>query len=585
VKGTNDLSQSTWKRPLQGGRRLVAWALLIVGLSAITWIVLGLTNNEFENAVSVQRGVLYSGIALAVALVIVVLVRCLSSWRNLKRLLLGIACLVGLIALFYGEEYVRGRLAWGQFKSHWEARGEKFSFAAFIPPPVPDDQNFAMAPVVATTYSRILDRNGQRKSPPDTNVVVLLQMPLDVDNGGPANANGNWQKAISSNLESWQRYYRKLALTTNVFPVSPQPQSPAADVLLALSKYDSTIEELRQAAALPASRFPLNYGSETPFAILLPHLAPLKGCAVVLKLRALAELDSGKSQGALADVRLALQLTDKIRSEPFLISQLVRIAMFHIATQAIWEGLDKHCWTDAQLSQLDRQLSTLDFVADYEAAMRGENACQVATFDFLRNRPSALASIGESMEGGSTRHGDLGGCLFPSGWFYQNELRSSKFIIEHFMPIADVNKQTFSPVLLNQATQSLNAMRSTPYTIICRMLLPGLTKSAHRFAFAQATLDLARCACALERYRLAKGQYPNTLDALTPQFTEKVPRDPIGGQPLHYQTMPEGAFILYSVGWNETDDDADVRLTKGGSVDLDNGDWVWRYSETGLPKL
>jgi len=33
------------------------------------------------------------------------------------------------------------------------------------------------------------------------------------------------------------------------------------------------------------------------------------------------------------------------------------------------------------------------------------------------------------------------------------------------------------------------------------------------------------------------------------------------------------------------DDDAEVRLTKGGSVDLDNGDWVWRYPETGLPKL
>ena len=95
----------------------------------------------------------------------------------------------------------------------------------------------------------------------------------------PHNGIGNWQKAIRSDLEPWQRYYRKLALTTNLFPVAPQPQSPAADVLLALSKYDSTIEELRQAAARPGSRFPLNYDTEEPFAILLPHLAPTKGCA------------------------------------------------------------------------------------------------------------------------------------------------------------------------------------------------------------------------------------------------------------------------------------------------------------------
>ena len=95
------------------------------------------------------------------------------------------------------------------------------------------------------TYGEILDRNGHRLSPPNTNIVDRLQMPLDAGDGGPTNGIGNWQKAISSNLEPWQRYYRKLSLGTNLFPVAPQPQSPAADVLLALSKYNSTIEELR----------------------------------------------------------------------------------------------------------------------------------------------------------------------------------------------------------------------------------------------------------------------------------------------------------------------------------------------------
>jgi hypothetical protein len=48
---------------------------------------------------------------------------------------------------------------------------------------------------------------------------------------------------------------------------------------------------------------------------------------------------------------------------------------------------------------------------------------------------------------------------------------------------------------------------------------------------------------------------------------------------LHYQAAPDGSFILYSVGWNETDDDGQVFLTKSGSVDLDNGDWAWRYRD------
>jgi hypothetical protein len=582
MKDTND-SEPNWKRPLKGSGLLAAWAVLILGLSTITWVVLGLTGNESYNAAPASRWPLSTVIGLTVAMLIGLAVRCLSSWRNFKRLLLGLACLAGLIALFYAEEDIRGRLAWGRFKSHWEAKGEKFDFAGFIPPSVPDDKNFAMAPVVATTYSRILDRNGQRKSPTDTNVVDRLQMPLDSDNGGPTNGIGNWQKAISSNLEPWQRYYRNLSLTTNLFPVAPQPQKPATDVLLALSRYDSAIEELRQAAALPASRFPLNYESEQPFAILLPHLAPMKGCAAVLRLRALAELEAGQSEAALADLSLVLRLTEKFRSEPFLISQLVRIAMFQITQQAVWEGLAKHRWTDAQLSELDQQLAALDFIADYTAAMRGENACHVATVDFLRHRPGLLDSIGESGDKDSIRLGDLYGYLIPSGWFYQNEFRSSKFILEQFLPVANVSQQSISPDLVSQATQSLTAMRFTPYTMICKMLLPGLTKSSHRFAFAQASLNFARCACALERCRLANGKYPATLDALAPQFIAKVPRDSIGGQALHYQPADDGLFMLYSVGWNEKDDGGRVCLTKSGSVDLDDGDWVWRYPDSPNP--
>ena len=110
-------------------------------------------------------------------------------------------------------------------------------------------------------------------------------------------------------------------------------------MLLALSKYDSAIKELRQASKLPDSRFPLEYDKEDPWAILLPHLAALKGCAQVLQLRAIAELQNSQSEQALDDVILMLRLTGSIRTEPFLISHLVRIAILQIALQPVWEGL------------------------------------------------------------------------------------------------------------------------------------------------------------------------------------------------------------------------------------------------------
>jgi hypothetical protein len=73
-------------------------------------------------------------------------------------------------------------------------------------------------------------------------------------------------------------------------------------------------------------------------------------------------------------------------------------------------------------------------------------------------------------------------------------------------------------------------------------------------------------ACALERHRLAQGQYPGELAALVPQFMAKVPHDIITGQPLHYRRTDDGRFVLYSVGGDEKDDNGRANL-----------DWVWTY--------
>ena len=113
------------------------------------------------------------------------------------------------------------------------------------------------------------------------------------------------------------------------------------------------------------------------------------------------------------------------------------------------------------------------------------------------------------------------------------------------------------------------------------MLLPALGGAVKKFAYGQSSVNLARMAIALERYRLAHGEFPESLDALAPQFIAKLPHDVINGQPLHYRRTSDGQFVLYSVGWNETDDGGEVvvltRKSRTPTVDINQGDWVWRY--------
>jgi hypothetical protein len=482
-----------------------------------------------------------------------------KSKAQWKRFLFVQVCFATLIGLFYAEEDWRGWHAWNKFKHEWEARGEKFDRASVIPPAVPDDQNFALTPIVASSYESVFGQDGREIVPRNSNVVNRLNMTVAQTDNVLARNFGNWQKSTVTDLKNWQQYYRAQAAKTNEFPVAKEPQSPAADVLLALSKYDPAIEEVRQAGRLPFSRFPLNYNKENTAAILLPHLKSLRECARVLQLRVIAELQSGQSDKALEDVKLTLRLAESIHTEPFLISHLVRIAIVQTALQPVWEGLAGQKWSDAQLVEFDRELAKVDFLADYHLSMRGEMVLlQGGFFDYLRRHPEQLSSLGAGSNSDAPNPGPFALHLIPSGWFYQNQLRCVRPTMELYLPLADVNQRTISPAATRRADAAVQAgtKHITPYNVVVdKMLLLVLGNAPRKFAGGQSSVDLARVAIALERYRLAHGEYPKSLDALVPQFITKLPHDIINGQPLHYRRTSDpssqssdaasGQFFIY----------------------------------------
>ena len=588
---------SIWKKPWKGPRGLLLFWLFVLVATFLVIFSVGLLARIADSAADlVLISIIGAAVVAVTGMLMFSFIRWLCHWRNFKRFLFGLACFVTLIALFFVEENWRGKRAWEKYKQGWEANGLQFGPAAGIPAPVPDDRNFAMAPVF-DGVNKLMDEKwrAQHRNPHrgqagdqmewDTNLVNPLEMTISENGENPTNGVGNWQKSTLSDLKAWQEYYRALATRTNQFPVPPQPQSPARDVLLALSPYDSTIEELGQAAKLPDARFPISYDTDPPAAILLPHLAGLKHAAQVSQLRALAELQNGQSDKALADVKIILRLSDSIKNEPFLISHLVRIAIVNLALQPVWEGLVAHEWSDAQLRELDEGLARVDLLADYHTAMRGElMLCQIGDIEYLRHYPEETPNMaGEGSGDFSSRIPGLTiWYAIPSGWFYQNELRCARAMLEYYLPMADVHGRLVRPgeVQREDAAVASELKHLNPYNVFARLLLPALGAAVKKSAFGQESLDLARTAIALERYRLAHGGYPESLESLVPQFLGKLPHDIINGEPLHYRLTADGQFVLYSIGWNEVDDGGVVVLYKGSSnrVDLSKGDWVWNSS-------
>jgi hypothetical protein len=93
------------------------------------------------------------------------------GWRIGRRVLIALAILATLIAIFYTEEDWRGKRAWENCKSELEAQGVVLDWDQFIPPPAPDDQNFF------TASSNILLRFKQHESTNDPDYQMALDSP------------------------------------------------------------------------------------------------------------------------------------------------------------------------------------------------------------------------------------------------------------------------------------------------------------------------------------------------------------------------------------------------------------------------
>ena len=249
------------------------------------------------------------------------------------------------------------------------------------------------------------------------------------------------------------------------------------------------------------------------------------------------------------------------------------------ALQPVWEGLAHQQWTKAQLLELEKLLATPDLLAAYPRAIRGEQAFGVAMIDFIRDNPQPAANLfgaDTSLPGATIL------VLTPFGWFDQNKSFIVKFHQEFSLPTIDVEKRLFRFDIYQRAKEAEGKLHTShPYRILGGLLLPAVVNVGQKYAQSQTALDLARVACALERHRLKHGAFPDTTAALVPAFLAKLPHDIMSGEPLRYHRTADGNFVLYSVGFNQTDDGGEVALnrTKLRGPDFKRGDWVWRYPE------
>lgn len=382
----------------------------------------------------------------------------------------------------------------------------------------------------------------------------------------PANGRGAPRPALS---------WRTQPLASNVLRLAVDPCYGAADYMAwSEQRLNPGLERIRQALQRPEMRRAGDYAQ--PDSAPAPNFISMRTVAQALAERAECELLLHHPDKALEDLTLLHDLGRFNRARPVrVVAAMVDSAVTGLYATVIAFGLREHAWNDAELAALQGQLAEVDLLPLFAGALKTEEA---ATCRWLETAsPSDFAKLRENNFNAARRAPasrlpapeTLVFVPGPRGWVYQNmtewATRESGLAQGFSLP-----QNLFFPRKIRAYEADLAERNFTPYNFLVKMGPPNYSSAIFAVARNQTAANLARVACALERSRLAIGALPQTLADLAPRLIDRVPRDVVTGQPLQFHRKPDGKFLLYSVGWNETDDGGMVCDWKSL-----NGDWVW----------
>ena len=299
---------------------------------------------------------------------------------------------------------------------------------------------------------------------------------------------------------------------------------------------------------------------------LMPHLALLRDASQLYSLRASARLAKGDTDGAMSDVLLGIRTSELFADEPMLISQLVRVAILEMNLVPFCDGLHRQQWNDTQLAEFQKTIESIDLLEGTTLAFRGERNLVNMWFDQIAAGTAKPASDGE--------------IFVDPGWFVDlNRYHINRIITENLLARIDVEKHRVSMQGVPTAGEEMEQLTNVPFAwryAFTTMLIPAYDKIILKMTSAQAGLDQVMVAAALERHRLAKGGYPETLEELVPARLTKVPGDLFHENGLIYRTEGD-TFALYSTGYNVKDDGGEFVVSEGKivSIKMEEGDWPW----------
>jgi len=283
----------------------------------------------------------------------------------------------------------------------------------------------------------------------------------------------------------------------------------------------------------------------------LGMLAQLRDMARQLKIDAYHWVFVDDAAKATDSLLAIFPVGESLRNEPIVISGLVRIAISGIGIQAIQDTMNMTTYSESDLIRIQNELEALSATFEKEPIMRrpmvGESAI---TMNSLANISSYLALEGDWNS--AMTYAVASGLPM----LHAVSPRGAEIMVSgtRFNRILDNMQQDW--FALHELSDDNSWEKIGSMAILSMMLMPALDRADGASWRMRTEFDLAITGVAVERYRIENGQFPQTLDALVPDYMDAVLMDKFDpdGHALRYRIGDDGEAITYSVSRDMVDD-------------------------------
>ena len=322
--------------------------------------------------------------------------------KALKWILISLAGLVVLISIFYAEENWRGKRAWENCKHELEAKGETLDWNAYIPPDVPDYQNFFKAPRMTELFVKPSSRQL-------TNDFVIR-----LSNASTTSTITNETAAI--NYLAWS------------------------------DRFKPDFDSIRNALKRPYARMDGDYSNPTIMPI--PNFVSIRILTQTLAQRAKCYLILHQPEKALNELTLLNDSRRMLEAAPSgkpmtLVAAMINVAVTGIYVNAISTGLQLKAWQEPQLISFQKQLAQINLIQPLVEAQKTEPVWLCYWIE-MNQQSKIFGSVKQNYK--------ILGLPWPRGWIYQymaNIVKLDRMPLQGF----DLTNNTVSPRVLDEAAR------------------------------------------------------------------------------------------------------------------------------------